>query len=156
MSEAFWKEKRLDEMTEGEWESLCDRCGQCCLIRLKDEDTGKLYLTDVACRLLDVKACRCSNYSDRLTEVPTCIKMTPVRAAETGWLPTTCAYRILAEGEDLPSWHPLITGTYESVVKAGVSVSGWAVSESQVSEDELIERIQNPVNTLLEGTESGD
>ena len=142
-------------MTEEEWESLCDRCGQCCLVRLKDEDTGELYLTDVACRLLDVQTCRCTNYRERLSAVPACIKMTPGRAADTGWLPKTCAYRVLAEGDELPDWHPLVTGSQESVIEAGVSISGWAVSECSVSEDGLVERIQSPVSALLEETDGG-
>lgn len=124
MSEPFWKTKTLGEMSEGEWESLCDGCGKCCLIGLEDEDTGEIYLTDVACRLFDGAKCACKDYANRKAHVPDCVKLTPENVPTLGWLPRTCAYRLIAEGQELRAWHPLISGDPESVHAAGVSVRG--------------------------------
>jgi hypothetical protein len=128
----FWRRKRLDEMTAAEWESLCDGCGRCCLIRLVDEESGESGETNVACKLLDVKTCRCTDYPNRKAKVPTCMRLTPALAKSEDWLPATCAYRRLALGQDLPEWHPLITGRAESVAEAGVSALGWIVSETDI------------------------
>jgi uncharacterized cysteine cluster protein YcgN (CxxCxxCC family) len=119
----FWK-KPLEALTRAEWERLCDGCGRCCLVKLEDEDTGRIHYTDVACRLLEAGACRCSNYGHRRERVPDCVKLTPQTVRTIPWLPPTCAYRLRAEGRDLPSWHPLMSGDPESVHRAGVSVRG--------------------------------
>ena len=125
----FWKAKRLDEMTHEEWESLCDGCAKCCLAKLEDEDSGEIAYTNVACRLLDLGTCRCSNYAERDRFVPDCITLTPENVSQLRWMPSTCAYRLLAEGRDLPSWHPLVSGDPSTVHRVGVSVRGRAVPE---------------------------
>ena len=125
----FWKRKALHEMTGPEWESLCDGCGKCCLNKLEHEVTGEILYTDVACRLLDLETCRCVSYEDRQRFVPDCRRLTPQNAGKIPWLPTTCAYRLLAEGEDLKWWHPLVSGTTNTVLEAGISVFGRVVSE---------------------------
>ena len=128
-------------MTRSEWESLCDGCGRCCLNKLEDEDTGMIALTRVACRLLDGETCRCTNYSGRAAIVPECIQLTPALADELPWLPSSCAYRLLAEGNDLPPWHPLVSGAPESVHAAGISVRGMTVSEALVPVERWEEHI---------------
>jgi uncharacterized cysteine cluster protein YcgN (CxxCxxCC family) len=127
----FWKKKRLGEMTPEEWESLCDGCGRCCLIKLEDEDTSEIVYTRVACQLLDIGACRCQSYETRHQEVSDCVQLTPEGAANLEWLPKSCAYRKVARGEDLAWWHPLISGSQETVHEAGISVRDYAVSEDK-------------------------
>jgi uncharacterized cysteine cluster protein YcgN (CxxCxxCC family) len=124
----FWQTVPIEDMTRAEWESLCDGCGRCCLHKLRDDD-GTLHHTEVACRLLDLGTARCTDYANRKARVPDCIKLTPFRLRKMDWLPPTCAYRLVAEGRDLPAWHPLVSGDPESVVRAGVSVRGRAVAE---------------------------
>jgi uncharacterized cysteine cluster protein YcgN (CxxCxxCC family) len=124
MSEPFWKAKSLEQMTETEWESLCDGCGKCCLSKLEDEDSGEIHFTSVACRLFDAGTCRCSDYPNRLARVPDCVGLTPANVRTIPWLPSTCAYRLVAGGHDLFWWHPLVSGDPESVHAAGVSVRG--------------------------------
>lgn len=128
----FWETKTLAEMNREEWESLCDGCGRCCLHKLEDEDTGEIYITSVACKLLDLKTCRCKNYAERTKFVPDCLELHAVNFKEYAWLPKTCAYRLLNEGETLPTWHPLISQRVNSVKKAGVMVSDYAISEMTV------------------------
>lgn len=123
----FWRRKTLAEMTRGEWESLCDGCAKCCLDKLEDEDTGEIRYTEVACRLLDLGTCRCTDYSNRTRFVPDCVVLTPRMVARLTWLPSSCAYRLISEGKDLEWWHPLVSGDPESVHRAGVSVRGRAV-----------------------------
>ena len=125
----FWKTKRLNEMTRQEWESLCDGCGKCCLLKLEDEDTGEIHTTNVTCRLMDLKTCRCTRYAERKRLVPDCVILDTENVHQLSWMPKTCAYRLLAEGKDLYDWHPLKTGDPESTWKAGMSVRGRTVSE---------------------------
>ena len=125
----FWKTKTLEQMSHEEWESLCDGCGRCCLHKLRDDDTGALSFTNVACRLLDLKSCRCSDYPHRQRRVPDCVSLTPAEVRAIDWLPPSCAYRRLAEGKDLSWWHPLVSGDPDTVHAAGISVRGRAVSE---------------------------
>lgn len=128
----FWKTKRLDDMTDTEWESLCDGCARCCLNKLEDEDTGEIAWTDVACTLLDGEACRCRDYDNRSATVPDCIRLTPLEVRTLSWLPPTCAYRMVEEGRDLYWWHPLVSGDPDTVHEAGISVRGRTVPEDDV------------------------
>ncbi len=138
----FWRTKRLGEMSRAEWESLCDGCGKCCLIKLEDADTGRVDYTDVACHLLDTDSCRCTDYRNRHRRVPDCVRLDPRRLDEiVGWMPSTCAYRLLAEGRDLPDWHPLVSGDPGSVERAGVSIRGRAVGDADLDVDALAARI---------------
>jgi uncharacterized cysteine cluster protein YcgN (CxxCxxCC family) len=120
----FWRTKSLDEMTHAEFESICDGCARCCLLKLEDETSGQVVYTDIACRLLDVRACRCTDYAHRRRRVRDCLKITPKRAESLTWLPPTCGYRLIAEGKPLAWWHPLVSGDPETVHAAGVSVRG--------------------------------
>lgn len=124
MSEPFWKTKTLEAMTTPEWEALCDGCGKCCLSKLEEEDTGDIYWTSIGCRLFDAAKCRCSDYPGRLAKVPDCVKLTPEKVRTLPWLPSTCAYRLVANGEDLKWWHHLVSGSRETVHEAGISVRG--------------------------------
>ncbi len=124
MSAQYWKTKTLSEMTPSEWEKLCDGCGKCCLSKLEDEDTGEIHWTTVGCRLFDAKRCRCRDYANRLAKVHDCVQLTPENAGKLAWLPSTCAYRLLAEGKDLHWWHPLVSGSPQTVHEAGISVKG--------------------------------
>ena len=135
-SRPFWETKTLGEMTVREWESLCDGCGLCCLIRFEDEETDEIIPTRVHCRLFDSGACVCTDYAHRKEKVPDCIKLTPGNIDDLMWMPPSCAYRRLHEGKDLPRWHPLITGDAESVHRAGVSVRGQTVSEESLADPE--------------------
>lgn len=125
----FWETKTLAEMTPSEWESLCDNCGLCCLVRFEDEDSGEIFPTRVHCKLYDADRCTCADYANRKRHVPDCIKLTPGKVSELKWMPKSCAYRRVNEGRGLASWHPLISGDRESVHAAGVSVRGETVSE---------------------------
>ncbi len=139
---AFWRVKTLDEMSPAEWESLCDGCGRCCLVKLEDEDTGEILFTDVACRLFDAAACRCADYAARQTKVSDCVKLDPSQARTLSWLPPTCAYRLVSDGRDLPDWHPLVSGRAESVHEAGVSARGRvAALETEVELDDYPDHI---------------
>ena len=137
----FWNTKSLEQMTPDEWESLCDGCGRCCLHKLEDIDSGLLFYTNVACRLLDKDSCRCMNYPERESLVSDCMLLSPERQDQFDWLPTSCAYRRLANGQGLAAWHPLVSGDPESVRRAGISVQGKTVSEEDVRKEELEEHI---------------
>lgn len=137
----FWRRKSLSAMTGEEWESLCDGCAKCCLHKLQYDDTGEIDYTNVACRLLDTETCRCRKYAIRSMMVPDCVRLTPDIVNQLKWLPSTCAYRLVAEGKDLPSWHPLKTGDPDSVHHAGVSARGRAIREQDAGplEDHVID-----------------
>lgn len=139
--EPFWKRKTLAEMTREEWESLCDGCAKCCLVKLEDEDTLEISFTEAVCKLLDCESCRCTDYKNRAKRVPDCVPLTPEVVEEVTWLPPSCAYRLVAEGKDLPSWHPLVSGETESVHRAGMSVRGKAISEETIDFDDICDHI---------------
>lgn len=129
--EPFWKTTPLGRMTRAQWESLCDGCAKCCLHKLEDGDSGEIHYTEVACRLLDLGSCRCSDYSRRARLVPECLTLTPDNLPQAYWLPASCAYRLLAEGRTLPEWHPLVTGDPGSTLRAGHSIAGRAIAEAE-------------------------
>ncbi|MBG5918237.1 YcgN family cysteine cluster protein [Providencia sp. 21OH12SH02B-Prov] len=134
MSQPFWQVKTLDEMTDDEWESLCDGCGQCCLHKLMDEDTDEIYFTNVACNQLNIKTCQCKHYEDRFSYEADCIKLNRYNLETFEWLPHTCAYRLLLEGKTLPAWHPLKTGSKAAMHAERISVRHIAVREKDVVE----------------------
>ena len=138
----FW-ERPLASLSRAEWEALCDGCGKCCLHKLEDEDTGEVQATNIACTLLDRHSCRCTNYRGRRAYVPDCLRLTADNVGRFAWLPTTCAYRLRAEGKDLPDWHYLICGDREAVHAAGMSARGWTVSEDEAGDVEhhLVDRV---------------
>ena len=138
---SFWKIKKLAAMTAEEWESLCDGCGKCCLHKLEYEYTKKIVFTNVACKLINLTTCRCTHYNERTKLVADCLDLKQYDFTQYHWLPSTCAYRLLDEGKDLPAWHPLLSGSTASVKKAGVSISSYAIKESDASnlEDHIIE-----------------
>lgn len=138
----FWERFPLDQLSNAEWEALCDGCGKCCLNKLEDEDTGEVALTCVSCRLFDDASCRCSQYDIRKQFVPECVQLSPDRMDEVSyWLPQTCAYRLLHEGRPLFRWHPLISGDPETVHEAGVSARGITVPEFEVDEEDWEDHI---------------
>ncbi len=141
MSRPFW-EKPLDALSRDQWEALCDGCGKCCLHKVEEDLSGEVHLTNVACRLLDRHNCRCTSYRSRKALVPDCVRLSPANVARLSWLPSTCAYRLRAEGKPLPEWHPLVSGDPESVHRAGISVRGWTVSEDEAGdlEHHLVDR----------------
>ncbi len=128
----FWKSKTLAEMTAAEWESLCDGCGKCCMVLLRDDTTGAVYETDIACRLYDGATRRCGDYGRRHTRVKDCVRMTPANVPTLDWMPQTCAYRLIARGEDLPAWHPLIVGDGAAMIAAGATAPLKLISETDV------------------------
>ena len=136
----FWTTTPLAQMTAEQWESLCDGCGRCCLHKLRDEETEALAFTNVSCRLLDTETCRCSRYETRRDWVPDCVSLTPAALGEIDWLPPSCAYRLVAEGRDLFWWHPLVSGSAETVHEAGASVRGRARDERRTGdlEDHIV------------------
>ncbi|MGZ3410962.1 MAG: YcgN family cysteine cluster protein [Xanthobacteraceae bacterium] len=135
----FWQVKTLEQMTPTEWESLCDGCGRCCLNKLEEEETGKIFYTDVGCRLFDEKTCRCKDYANRQASVEDCLQLTPEVVPTTPWLPPTCGYRLVSEGKDLYWWHPLVSGDPDTVHAAGISVLGRMSGTEETISDEQLE-----------------
>lgn len=133
----FWKTKTLETMDGAEWESLCDGCGLCCLNKLEDWDSGEIAWTSIRCTLLDGESCRCRDYPNRQATVPDCIQLSPQEVRELPWLPPTCGYRLVRDGEDLYWWHPLVSGDPETVHAAGISARGRTVSEDDVDIDDF-------------------
>ncbi|NIF21876.1 MULTISPECIES: YcgN family cysteine cluster protein [Pantoea] len=138
----FWQTRTLEQMSDEEWESLCDGCGQCCLNKLQDADTDEIYFTNVACNQLNIRTCSCRNYERRFEYEPDCIKLTRENLTSFNWLPRTCAYRLLGEGKTLPAWHPLLSGSKQAMHAQRISVRYIAVRESEVRnwEDHIIDR----------------
>jgi uncharacterized cysteine cluster protein YcgN (CxxCxxCC family) len=141
MTGNFW-DKPLAELNRAEWEALCDGCGKCCLHKAEDADTGHIYPTNIACRLLDRQTGQCSDYKNRKTYVPDCVRLTMANLDDLYWLPSTCAYRLRAAGKPLPDWHYLISGDRDSVHSSGISIRGWTVAEHEAGDYEhhLIDR----------------
>lgn len=139
--QGWWKQKALADMSAQEWESLCDHCARCCLNKLEDEDDGTVYYTDVACDLLKADTCQCSDYAHRQTLVPDCVQLTPDNLEQLYWMPPSCAYRLLHEGKDLPSWHHLVSGSKETIHQRGESVIRRFVYSKEVDEESWQERI---------------
>ena len=140
-SQAFWKQKALGDMSQSEWESLCDGCAKCCLVKLQDEDTDKVAYTNVVCKYSDFDTCQCTEYQRRNELVPHCVWLKPEMVDEFFWLPSTCTYRLVAEGKNLPQWHPLISGDTESVHISGNSIKDKVYSENHIHPDEVEEYI---------------
>lgn len=140
----YWTQIPLPEMSKSQWEALCDGCAKCCLYRLEDADTAEIYFTNVHCRLLDTTQCTCSDYPNRSARVEDCVTITMKELENPYWLPSTCAYRLLAEGKDLPEWHPLVSGDPGSVVNSGNGICGRTVCEDDADnlEQHLIEWVK--------------
>lgn len=143
MNTKFWQVKSLSEMTNDEWESLCDGCGQCCLIKLEDDDNGDVYRTNVSCQLLDLETCRCKDYKHRFEKVPECVHVSLEQPDQFEWMPDTCAYKLLYEGNSLPVWHPLLNTT--AGVEIPVSVKDIAISEEYIHPSQLEDHIAEKI-----------
>ena len=143
MTDEFWKRKSLAEMSIAEWESLCDGCALCCLQKLEDEETGDVYFTDIACRLLDTQSCRCTDYSSRAKKVASCLVLSVDEPEAFRWLPGSCAYRRLNEGKELPDWHPLVSGDPNTVHEAGISAKGKVVSETETGQWRVLRNLSD-------------
>jgi len=133
---AFWAHKSLAQMSQSEWESLCDGCGKCCLHKLQDEDTDELVFTSIGCEHLNLETCRCQVYHVRTKYVPDCLNLRSDHLDTLPWLPSTCAYRLLHEGKPLPEWHPLVCGDTQELHVQHISVRGKAISEAELDKDE--------------------
>jgi uncharacterized cysteine cluster protein YcgN (CxxCxxCC family) len=146
MRERFWERHTLAELSSEEWEALCDGCGRCCLVKLEDEDSGEIAFTRVACRQLDLEKVQCRDYANRQQRVPDCVRLTPDVVGRISWLPKSCAYRRVHEGRGLADWHPLVSGTRDSLLRAGISVAGRVLPESAVPEEDLFDHVVRWVN----------
>lgn len=138
---SFWEQKSLEELTHEEWELLCDGCAKCCLCKVEDKGTRKIYYTNVVCKLLNLRTCRCLSYENRNRFVPDCAALTPENVRQFHWLPETCPYRRLALGKDLFRWHYLISGDADLVHKLGISVKNKVISEGQIHSHQLAEHV---------------
>ena len=144
----FWQQLSLEKLTPEEWESLCDGCARCCIVKFEDIDTSEILYTDVVCSLLDIHRCQCTDYINRHQLVATCLVLTPSLVRQLTWMPDTCAYRRLAAGETLAEWHPLISGDPNSVHRAGISVRGKVISEKDIPEQGLEDHIIDPEDEI--------
>ena len=138
---SFWETTALADMSQQQWESLCDSCGKCCLHKLEDEDSGEILYTSVICQYLQQDSCQCSVYANRQKYLPDCVVLKPDNLADLHWMPDTCAYRLLYEGKSLPAWHPLLTGNRQLMAESGNSITGKVISDEHVHEDGLEEFI---------------
>ena len=146
----FW-EKPLNELNSKEWEQLCDGCARCCLVKIEDEEDQTLYTTSIACRYLNQEQCSCNCYTDRTIKVPECVQVTLENLPTLWWMPESCSYRLRAQGRPLPQWHPLISGSRETVHEAGISIRYLAILEDQLDEDEMLEDyVIDAVTKLIE------
>jgi len=139
----FWETKNLIDMNENEWESLCDKCGKCCVIKLEDFDTQEVYYTNVSCKLLCEKSASCKDYENRKSIVPDCIILSPDNLKDLKWMPETCAYKLLNEGKNLPYWHPLLSGNDKEIVNSGNSVKNRVTNENEIKIKDLPDYIFN-------------
>lgn len=147
----FWKAKSLSEMSHLEWESLCDGCGKCCVLKLQDVDTEHTFYTDVSCKLLNCATAQCRQYENRKSIVPDCIILSPSNLAPLNWMPDSCSYKLIHNGLDLPDWHPLITGLNNSTHETGNSVAGRVIPETDLeNEDDLLDHITDWVEALID------
>ena len=143
MGNNFWETKNLIDMNEIEWESLCDKCGKCCVIKLEDFDTQEVHYTNVSCKLLCEKSASCKNYENRKSLVPDCIILSPDNLKDLKWMPETCAYKLLNEGKELPYWHPLLSGNDKEIVNSGNSVKNRVTNENKIKIKNLPDYIFN-------------
>tara|TARA_B100000965_G_scaffold67851_1_gene53288 strand:- start:481 stop:939 length:459 start_codon:yes stop_codon:yes gene_type:complete len=145
----FWLEKKLHDLNHDEWESLCDNCGKCCVIKLQNEENNELFYTNVSCKLLNTENCKCTNYENRKKFVPDCVKLTPNNLTQLNWMPATCAYKLVNEGKDLPNWHPLNQSSGSSTISEKYSVAKKVFSENEINMDKITDYIydwDNEVN----------
>jgi len=147
MNANYWQTKSWHAFSPEEWEALCDGCARCCLVKLEDEQTGEIHYTNIACQLLNLSDCRCRDYKHRQHRVPTCMVISPDRPDILNLLPDTCAYRYLFEQQPLPGWHPLVSGSRQSVHDAGISVKGKVVSEKYIHPEQYEDHIIDWINT---------
>lgn len=147
MSLPYWETKTLEQMTTQEWEGICDGCAKCCLHKFIDDESveevtvtdeikanEQIHYTNIACGLLNTKTCNCTQYSQRTTLVPECVKLTKDNLQDIFFMPTSCSYRRLEEGRGLPSWHPLLNkGKKTAMHLAGMSVRGKTVADHDVN-----------------------
>ena len=143
MGNKFWETKNLIDMNENEWESLCDKCGKCCVIKLEDFDTQEVHYTNVSCKLLCEKSASCKDYENRKSIVPDCIILSPDNLKDLKWMPETCAYKLLDEGKNLPYWHPLLSGNDKEIVNSGNSVKNRVTNENEIKIKDLPDYIFN-------------